>query len=228
MSCIFAINCSHDKLSVAVLHNKEIICKEKEARRENNRIVLGLIEELLSECGISLGQLDCIAYGRGPGSFTGLRIAAGVAQGLAYGSDTPVVSVSCMAAIALAQPHQKNLIAIQASRNQFYWSCYRKINKYTVQLEGAECLTAASDIQVEGNGWRGAAFNCVDVQEELDRLVGSTITDWTSVSGPHAREILVIGREKFQRDEYESAFTALPDYLNEYQPKISSKSSRIN
>lgn len=228
MSYIFAINCSHDKLSVAVLHNEEIICREKEARRENNRIVLGLIKELLSECGISLGQLDCIAYGRGPGSFTGLRIAAGVAQGLAYGSDTPVVSVSCMAAIALAQPHQKNLIAIQASRNQFYWSSYRKFDEQTVQLEGAENLTTATDIQVEGNDWRGAAFNCTEVQEELDRLVGSSITDWTSVSGPHAREVLVIGREKFQRDEYESAFLALPDYLNEYQPKISSKASKLS
>lgn len=228
MSCIFAINCSHDKLSVSVLHNEEIVCREREARRENNRIVLGLIEELLSECGISLGQLDCIAYGRGPGSFTGLRIAAGVAQGLAYGSDTPIVSVSCMAAIALAQPHQKNLIAIQASRNQFYWSGYRKIDEHTVQLEGAESLTAASEIQVEGNGWRGAAFNCTEVQEELDRLVGSSITDWTSVSGPHAREVLAIGHEKFQKDEYESAFAALPDYLNEYQPKISSKALKPN
>ena len=88
---ILAVNSSDDMLSVALNLDGQIDAKNEQAARNHNRSVLVLINQLLAEAGIGLNQIDGMAFGEGPGSFTGLRIAAGVAQGIAFGVDVPVI-----------------------------------------------------------------------------------------------------------------------------------------
>ena len=113
-------------------------------RRHSERI-LSMVEAVLAESGYSLGQMDALAFGRGPGSFTGLRIGAGVVQGLAFGADLPVVPVSTLAALAQGQDATRVLAAIDARMGQLYWGlCINSGNGMT--LLQPECVSAAEAI----------------------------------------------------------------------------------
>ena len=87
---------------------------------------------------MSLNKMDAIAFGVGPGSFTGLRIAAAVAQGIAFGADIAVVPVSCMAAVAQKQAQPKIAVAMDAKRSRIFWG------RYIRESNGFACWTATS------------------------------------------------------------------------------------
>lgn len=98
--------------------------------REHHAIILPMIDALLRNAGKRLGQFDAIAFGRGPGSFTGLRIAASITQGLAFGADLPVVAVSSLQALALEAVERTGhdagevLVAVDAHMGEIYWGHY--------------------------------------------------------------------------------------------------------
>src|SRR5690554_2590516 len=97
---ILAIETATEACSAALLIDDAILERYELAPQRHNRLILPMIESLLAEAGIKISQVDAVAFGRGPGSFTGVRIAAGVAQGIAFGADLPVVPVSTLAALA--------------------------------------------------------------------------------------------------------------------------------
>jgi len=110
--------------------------------------ILPMVQELLAEAGASLKELDAVVFGRGPGSFTGLRIAAGVTQGLAFGADRPVVPVSSLAALAQGQNADRVLAAFDARMQQVYWGAYVRGPGGLVELTGEESVLAPSEIGV--------------------------------------------------------------------------------
>lgn len=148
---LLAIDTSTERASVALLVKGRLSSKEQDAQRNHARLLLPMIEELLVDAGISLGQLDAIVYGQGPGSFTGLRIACSIAKGLAYAQDLPLYPVSSLAAIAdeaffqqgLSQ-NTRILAVLDARMNQLYWACYGAC--YSVEKEQ---VSAASEILIE-------------------------------------------------------------------------------
>jgi tRNA threonylcarbamoyl adenosine modification protein YeaZ len=97
---ILAIETATEACSAALVQDGNVIERYVVAPREHNRLILSMIEAVLAEAGVGRTQIDAVAFGRGPGSFTGLRIAAGVTQGIAYGLDCPVLPVSTLAALA--------------------------------------------------------------------------------------------------------------------------------
>jgi tRNA threonylcarbamoyladenosine biosynthesis protein TsaB len=131
-ACSCALVC--DGCDGEVHEQFEIIPRQHAAR------LLGMIETLMASRGLSYCDLDAVAYGCGPGSFTGLRIAAGVTQGIALGADKPVVAVSSLASIAL-QSESDGLVftALDAKIDEVYWGFYRRSGA-TVELVGAEGL----------------------------------------------------------------------------------------
>lgn len=129
---LLAIDTSTERASVALLINGCYSRLEQTNQRQHAQWMLPMIEQLLSDAGLSITQLDGLVMGRGPGSFTGLRITCSLVQGLACAHDLPVYPVSSLAAIAdevfYQQPalpaDQTVLTLIDARMNQVYWACY--------------------------------------------------------------------------------------------------------
>ncbi len=135
MSILLALDASSSACSAALLRRRpgaddELLSRFEMTPREHTRRLLPMVDEVLAEAGFSPAELDAVAYGHGPGSFTGLRIAAGAAQGLAYGLDRPLIGVSTLAALALGahrRHHFRWLVtALDARMGEIYvaaWQC---------------------------------------------------------------------------------------------------------
>ena len=123
---LLALNTSTEACSVALWHKGEKTHLDELAQRTHTKRILPMIDELLANSGINLKQVDALAFGRGPGSFTGVRVGAGIAQGLALGADLPVIAVSNLTVMAQAafELHQaENVVAaIDARMNEVYFS----------------------------------------------------------------------------------------------------------
>ncbi len=129
MPIILAIETSSEQASCALLRGETVISRVSEGVRTHSQSVLPMIQELLAEAGIALKDCDAIAFGSGPGSFTGVRTACGIAQGLAFGSNLPVVPVVTLDAMALACHQQQGapevLAVLDARMGEVYWAQYR-------------------------------------------------------------------------------------------------------
>lgn len=123
---VLAIDTATERCSVALLLEGRLIERSADTPRGHADMVLPMVESVLSEGGVRLAALDGLAYGRGPGAFTGVRIAVGVAQGLAFGASLPTVGVSDLAAVArqVAQPGETVLVCMDARMGEVYWSVF--------------------------------------------------------------------------------------------------------
>ncbi|MGH8118461.1 MAG: tRNA (adenosine(37)-N6)-threonylcarbamoyltransferase complex dimerization subunit type 1 TsaB, partial [Rhodanobacteraceae bacterium] len=124
---LLAIETATEACSVALLHHDALIDRSELAPRRHAELVLPMADELLAEAGIARTQLDAVAMGRGPGAFTGVRLAVSVAQGLALALDIPVVPVSSLAVLAMQAPRNGAAIlaAIDARRAEIYAGAFR-------------------------------------------------------------------------------------------------------
>jgi len=129
MLTILAIETSSELASCALLRGAVVITRDSSGVRTHSQSILPMVQSLLEEAGIALKDCDAIAYGAGPGSFTGVRTACGIAQGLAFGAGLPVVPVVTLAAMALAcrQRYQADdiLAVLDARMGEVYWAQYR-------------------------------------------------------------------------------------------------------
>lgn len=131
---LLAIDTSTEIATVAILAQGEMLSEEQEGVRQHAQFLLPMVDRLLTLTGLALNQLDGIVFGRGPGSFTGLRVACSVAKGLAYAYDLPLFPVSSLAAIAHSVYRNKVggaldaevLAIIDARMHQVYWGCFSK------------------------------------------------------------------------------------------------------
>lgn len=152
---LLAIDSSSEACSVAILQGSEIIESWQLAPRQHTQKLLPMVDQLLAQASLSLGQCDAIAFARGPGSFTGLRVCISLVQGLAFGADLPVVPVSSLAALAqsavdeqLVSPHDAVLAALDARMDQVYWAAYKQQDGL-VQALFEEKLSAPELVSVE-------------------------------------------------------------------------------
>jgi tRNA threonylcarbamoyladenosine biosynthesis protein TsaB len=161
---LLAIETATEACSVALLCGDALLDRSELAPRRHAELVLPMAEELLAEAGITRRQLDAIAVGRGPGAFTGVRLAISVAQGLALALDIPVVPVSSLATLAMQAPRNGAAIiaAIDARREEIYAGTFRFDADGGVEPLGLEHVLPASDLilpqaeawNVLGTGWR--------------------------------------------------------------------------
>ena len=123
---LLSLDTATEACSVALLRGGEKTHLAQFAQREHTKHILPMVDEILAQAGITLHQVDALVFGRGPGSFTGVRIGAGIAQGLAFGADLPVIPVSNLAAMAqaaYAQYQAENVLtAIDARMNEVYFA----------------------------------------------------------------------------------------------------------
>lgn len=153
---ILAIDTATEACSAALYVDGEITSKYQLAPREHSRLILKMIDKLLADADVEVSNLDAIAFGRGPGSFMGLRIAAGVVQGIAFAHDIPVIPISTlkvMAQRAFEQTDNKNiLVAIDARMDEVYWAAYYLdgTDNETLQwkIDGEECVISPDKIDL--------------------------------------------------------------------------------
>lgn len=162
---ILAVETSTDACSAALWIDGD--CREEFALapRKHTQLILPMIDRLMATAGLSPSQLTAIALSRGPGSFTGVRIAGSVVQGIALGADLPVAPVSTLA--AMAQDHFNRHLdtalaftALDARMDEVFWGCYQRSELGLATLVGAEAVTPASDVVFPeltgagvGSGW---------------------------------------------------------------------------
>ena len=212
---ILAINTSDDVLSVALKMNDEILSEQLQVERNHNQSVLIMIDQIFASAGVKPGDIDAVAFGVGPGSFTGLRIAAGVAQGMAFGIDVPVVPVSCMAAIAQKQTSDKVIVAIDAKRSNLYWGRFVRNASGLMELSGEERLSSIVDLDLSGEGWYGAGSGWDMHAEKLIQKSPRRL-EWAENQKPHASEIALLGEGSLNQGGGRDACLAVPKYHSPY------------
>jgi len=214
---ILAIETATDACSAALLLNQDLAVEYQLAPRQHTQLILPMVEKLLAQAQLGLSELDAIAFGCGPGAFTGLRIAAGVTQGLALAADLPVIPVSTLAAMAqqawqqYQMPHI--LVALDARIGEVYWGQYL-IENNRAALQGWEQVikpdqldkTPVQDWLAVGSGWEVYADSLQQkVQGKLMR-VDSQIT-------PSAEFVAQLAKQDYQQGKLLPAEQAQPVYL---------------
>jgi len=228
---LLAIETSEAACSAAIWSNGDVIEKYREQPRGHSELLLPMIDTLMSESGISKKQLDAIAFGRGPGSFTGVRIAAAVTQGISFGLDIPVMPVSSLQALAQGvcrtSDHQQVAAAFDARMNEVYWALCSADNDGVMQLQGGEMVCAPERVsQPQQGGWIGAGSGWNAYAEELSER----LSPWIGQQFPHlychAQDVASIAAHALsQGDVAVTAAQALPLYLRNNVAKKSLQSS---
>ena len=150
---LLALDTATENCSAALLIDATLRTREVERERGHAERILPMIDELLAEAGIALQDLDAIAFGRGPGSFTGVRLGTTVTQGLAYGAGLGVVPVSDLQAIAQRvfdedAATSRILVCNDARMREVYWACYERRPDGLARLEGEEQVTKPSEVKL--------------------------------------------------------------------------------
>lgn len=153
---LLAFEASTSRLSVALYRAGVLTEKSADVPNGGSEHLLPWANELLAAAGLSLKQLDGIAFGAGPGGFTGLRLACGVTQGLAFGLDLPVVPIGTLAALALASGEGKVLSCLDARMNEIYVAAYRVTGDSVEEIMGPKVGAGETARLPDGAGWRGA------------------------------------------------------------------------
>jgi len=148
---ILALDTATESCSAALLIDGKLSSKELEFERGHAEHILPMIDSLLLEAGLRLPEMDVLAFGRGPGGFTGVRLAASIAQGLAFGAGLPVVPVSNLAALAqrafdLAFAPERVLVCSDARMQEVYWACYERSDNGLARLIGEEHVSPPSAV----------------------------------------------------------------------------------
>lgn len=217
--CLLALETATEACSAALLVGGELIERSEIAPRRHAELILPMIESLLAEAGISRRRIDAIAVGRGPGAFTGVRLAISVAQGLALGLDLPVVPVSSLAALAQDAPAPVGapvLAVIDARMGEIYAGAFLRNSNGTVDPIGEEyvgpadrlIVPALADWSVAGSGWSvyrdaiGARLGGVPRWADGERY-------------PQARAIARLAAPQFAAGNAVAPELALPVYLRD-------------
>lgn len=212
---ILALETSTEYCSVALWQDGNISSRSELAGQRHSEMLIAMLDEVLREADIRLAQLDGIAFGAGPGSFTGVRIACGVAQGLALGADLPVAGVCTLQALAQASGHDKVIAALDARMNEIYHAVYEKQGEeWTVVCAPNLCLPQQAG-QIEGSGWFGAgsgfAAHGAALQERYaGQLAGSDVQ-----LIPNAVAIAQLAVLQFSAGRGGDAAQAMPLYLRD-------------
>ena len=217
---LLALETATDACSVALLEGERVVERHLHAPRRHAELVLTLVAEVLDEAGVRLGELDALAFGRGPGSFTGVRIATGVVQGLAYGAGLPVVGVSSLAALAQGALRERGgegfLAAFDARMDEVYWGAFSADADGLVMPRGAETVVSPDAVaRVPAGDWLGVGDGWAVHGERLRARLGVGLSACEADRLPRARDVAVLGEWAYARGEAVAASQALPVYLRD-------------
>jgi tRNA threonylcarbamoyladenosine biosynthesis protein TsaB len=214
---LLALDTSTEYLSLALLRAGETFTFDVHAGQTHSQIILPQIQTLLNAADVQLKDLHGIAFGAGPGSFTGVRIAAGVAQGLGFGANLPVASVCTLLALAEASGASKVIACLDARMGEVYHAAYEKMSGeihsewqavLAPGLYKPELVPA-----VQGDGWVGAGSGWQTYTEQLSLIYGEQLQAIQAQLLPTASAILRLAQPIFAKGEAKAADEAMPIYI---------------
>jgi tRNA threonylcarbamoyladenosine biosynthesis protein TsaB len=217
MPTILAIETASELASVALLYHHQSISLESNGVQTHSHAILPMVQRVLAQAGVTLAQCDAIAFGVGPGSFTGVRTACGIAQGLAFGLNLPVIPISTLQAMAQAcqdSAGMSNVVTLLDARmGEVYWAQYRYEAGWQTLIEPVLSAPAnvlpvdwpGNEVTICGNGLSmyAAEFNIVE-------LPGYRIVQGVM---PHAVQVAQLGHLAFLQGHTVAARDAQPLYL---------------
>ncbi len=217
---ILALDTATDACSAAAWENGLVHERFEIAPRRHAQLLLAMVDGVLSQAGWELNDLSAIAFGRGPGSFTGVRIAAATAQGLAFGSDRPVVPVSSLAALAQAafDAHgaRRCAAAFDARMEEVYYGAFEIRSSGVAEAVVGEQVCPPEEVTLPpGGAWTGVGPGWDAYRERLTARLGDRLSEVYPAALPRARGVAALAAVAFSRGEAVSAEAALPVYLRD-------------
>jgi tRNA threonylcarbamoyladenosine biosynthesis protein TsaB len=219
---ILAIDTATEACSVSLGIGDRSIDRYLELERGHAEHLLPMIDAVLAEGGIGLSSLDAIAFGRGPGGFTGVRLAASVAQGLGFGAGVGVVPVSDLAAVAqhviqMSPGLRRILVVNDARMRELYWACFTV--ESALVLQGDERVSAAADVLLPDSIFPGGEW----------AAAGRGLGAWPELAGrcraagakvharllPRASDVLALARPVVAAGKMLPPEAALPVYVRD-------------
>ncbi len=212
---LLALDTSTRSCVIGIARGDQLIERSETVDRTHSQVVLPMILETMASADLTLGELDALVLGQGPGSFTGLRIAAGVIQGLAFGLDIRVAPVSTLAALAQARIRRHGddrvAVAMHARVDEMFFGCYSN-HQGLAECAYDEEVVVLDDLDIDwttcsgtGDGWA----------QESASITRARLLSYDSVSVPSASDLLTLGRRLISENQTVVAAEALPRYLRE-------------
>ncbi len=222
---ILALDTSTEACSAALWIDGQRLERYQFAPGAHSKLILPMVEELFAESGLALRAMDAIAFGRGPGSFTGLRIAAGVVQGLAFGADLPVIAVSTLEAVAQSafEAHGQThvLAALDARMGEVYWAGFERGADARFHLVVDECVLPALQVPLPSGGtWFGVGPGWGAHGAALLQRAGNRVTATDPSLFPRAASVLPIAAAALARGDTVKPEQAQPIYLRDQVAQV--------
>ncbi|OOY99123.1 tRNA (adenosine(37)-N6)-threonylcarbamoyltransferase complex dimerization subunit type 1 TsaB [Solemya velum gill symbiont] len=214
---LLAIETSEIACSAALWMNGEVSERFDLVPRRHSELLLPMIDEVLADTGVVKSQLDAIAFSRGPGSFTGVRIATGVAQGLGFALDCPLVPVSTLA--GFAQGCYRRLqsarvaVALDARMQEVYWGAYRSDDNGVMRLSGEERCCAPAEVNLDESDWSACGSGWEAYSTDLKKACDGQLGQYDEEPHCHAKDIAMLAATLLREDGGVPAEQAMPVYL---------------
>jgi tRNA threonylcarbamoyladenosine biosynthesis protein TsaB len=203
-----AFETSTEWCSVALWRDGELSAIEQRAANRHGELALPMLERLLAAAGLKVADLEAIAFGAGPGSFTGLRIACGIAQGLAFARGLPVLGVSSLEAMAEECGAPRVVACLDARMGEVYYSALEKRGARWAEVVPAQCVAPAAAPRPPGEGWVGcgngfAAYGTMGLRSVYPEI------------HPGAAAVARLAAPRLAAGEGMDAARAAPNYLRD-------------
>jgi len=223
---LLAVETSTEACSAALFIDGNIAERFELAPKIHTQLILPMIDSLMADAGLKPQQLDALAFSRGPGSFTGVRIATGVIQGIALGAELPVVPVSTLAAIAqdFFDHNEENVafVAMDARMGEIFWGVYQRDVQGYAELVGNEAVTPAEQIEFPDLTGVGIGSGWGVYSQELTARLGERVSRYQADRLPRAGAIARLGARGFELGQAVAVEQAMPVYLRD---KVAKKES---
>ena len=223
---LLAVETSTEACSAALSIDGVITEQFEIAPREHTKLILPMIDSLLADGDLKPQQLDALAFSRGPGSFTGVRISTGVIQGIAFGAELPVVPISTLAAIAQDYFDNNDItcvfVAMDARMGEIFWGVYIKNVHGLAELTGNEAVTLAENVIYPNKHGVGIGSGWAVYPQELSAQLGGLLQRIDANHLPRASAIAKLGVSGFNAHQAVSVENAMPVYLRD---KVAKKES---
>jgi tRNA threonylcarbamoyladenosine biosynthesis protein TsaB len=206
-----AIETSGDWCSIALWIDGAICAAERRAVNRHSELALPMLEKLLANSGLSPSGLDAVAFGAGPGSFTGLRVACGIAQGLAFATDLPVLGISAFEAIAEEAAAPRVVACIDARMREVYYSALEKRDGGWREVVPGQCLSPQAAVPPPGEGWIGCGSGFMAYPDFLKKSLLSSKPEVR----PSAIAVARLAAPRLRAGEGVDAALAAPAYMRD-------------